>query len=208
MFDFLTGLAANPMDYKGNLERANYAVQDKLGKFLSSGQRIVTLRDQAKAFTSSQSSAAKAKAQALVLQGDSLLNGLRGVQTRAMSLLSQAADFRLKMDTDPFWKNIIASPLDNLGYETLKRAKAVFSEVTTLISSMYAINKEMDAHMRQVDAYASDVGSLSGVAQGKGIAGIGRVFSGLAEKQMTYFAVSGVAVALYWVYANRRRGGK
>lgn len=166
---FGSGSVLSGTSMRDTLDRASYAAQDKMGKFLSSGQRIVTLQDQARVFLKSDTAAARDRAAALVTQGDALRSSLGSLQTRAMSVLGQASDLRGKMDTDPFWKNVTQADWSSFGYETLSKAKAAAVQVGALAGSLYGLNKEMDSHMSQVDSYASDVGDLTGVAQGTGV---------------------------------------
>ena len=87
MFDF-AALAAASTNPKEALTRANFAVQDKLGKFMSLGSRVITIRDRAKG------SAATEKAQAL-------LDAITEIQTRALSVLGEAKTLQEKVAASP-----------------------------------------------------------------------------------------------------------
>jgi hypothetical protein len=134
MFDFVSTLtaSANPKDA---LVRANFAVQDKLGKFMSLGARVIALRDKSKADAGAFS------------RGNSLLNGITVIQTRALSVLGQATDLQEKLVVKNIW--------DIKGVD-----RALLAQAASIVKNLYAINADMDAHTKKVDAYASLVSGL------------------------------------------------
>lgn len=132
MFDFLTAVtaSANPKDA---ITRANFAVQDKLGKFMSLGNRVIVLRD-------------KAKTAEAIQKGNSLLNGIQTIQSRALLVLGEAKTLQEKLGS-------------NLSLESvLKFSKDDAAQAGGIVTKLYAINADMDAQTRKVDEYASEMG--------------------------------------------------
>lgn len=82
MFDFLA-TASQITNPKDALTRANFAVQDKLGKFMSSGSRILALRD-------------KTSNPLLIAKANELLHGITDIQTTAFSVMGEAKTLQEK----------------------------------------------------------------------------------------------------------------
>jgi len=160
------------MDYKDTLERSIYSLEEVMGKFLTTGAEIIRQRDQASGYLSVSDNVTKSKAQAVVAKATGLLANFKSIQLSGMDALSKANTLKTKMDTDPLWKNILSAPLDNFGYETLKQAKLMFGQVTSLAADLYTIQQRMGKHMTDVSNLQSDVVALDKFAQGKGIASL------------------------------------
>lgn len=83
MFDFLAA-ASNVAGPKDALDRARAAVENKLGKFMSSRARVIALRD---ATTNP----------ALVERANTLLREINEIQTNAFEVMGEAAEIKENM---------------------------------------------------------------------------------------------------------------
>lgn len=82
MFDFIT-TAASVTSPKDALDRANFAVQNKLAKFLASGSRVIALRD-------------KTANPMLHEKANALLEEISSIQTRAFGVMGEAKNLQDK----------------------------------------------------------------------------------------------------------------
>lgn len=158
------------MDYKAELDRAGFAVRDKVGKVLSSGSEIMTLRDRAAGYRGTSNGQVNQTAEAVVLKANGLLANYKAIEAESINVLGQAAAMRTKMETDPLWKTIEGGSYSNvLGWESLARAKDYIGQASGLTSNLLNVSRRADAHLSDVSALRSDVSSLESFAQGKGI---------------------------------------
>lgn len=87
MFDFLATATAATSP-KDALDRANFAVQDKLGKFMSLGSRVIVLRD--RATTGPQ-----------VEKANAILEGITATQARALAVMGEAKALQESLTATP-----------------------------------------------------------------------------------------------------------
>ncbi len=153
MFDLSTLLSAsNPKDA---LTRANFAVQDKLGKFMSLGNRVINLRD-------------RAKNAPQVETANTILEGIAATQARALSVLGEA-------------KALQDSMTNNVSISAAKSAVAVGQDLLSINAEMDALTSKADAFAAQVgDAPATKTGTfLEGVDPRFVLLGVGAAIMAL-----------------------------
>lgn len=127
MFDFLATATAvsSPKDA---LDRANFAVQDKLGKFMSLGSRVITLRDRTKNYEQ-------------VEKANKILEDISTTQARALAVMGEAKALQ---------ESLTASP-------TIAAAKSSISVAQDLLSinaEMDALMTRTNAYAVEVGALA------------------------------------------------------
>ena len=123
MFDFLA-TASNITGPKDALDRANFAVQNKLAKFLASGSRVIALRD-------------KTRAADLKEKGTDLLTEITAIQTRSFSVMGEAKILQDKM----------AAGFD---LADVKSGAGVAKELLEINAAMDAHMGKVDAYAREV----------------------------------------------------------
>lgn len=123
MFDFLATATAiaSPKDA---LERANFAVQNKLAKFLASGSRVIALRDKTTAFD-------------LKEKGDALLSEITAIQTRSFGVMGEAKTLQDKMAA-------------GINLADVKSGAGVAKELLEINAAMDAHMGKVDAYAREV----------------------------------------------------------
>lgn len=127
MFDFLaTATAASSP--KDALDRANFAVQDKLGKFMSLGSRVISLRDRTKNFEQ-------------VEKANKILEDISTTQTRALAVMGEAKALQ---------ESLTATPT----LAAVKSALGVSQDLLSINAEMDALMTRTNAYAVEVGALA------------------------------------------------------
>lgn len=132
MFDFLaTATAASSP--KDALDRANFAVQDKLGRFMSLGSRVIALRD--RATTGPQ-----------VEKANAILEGITTTQARALSVMGEAKALQESLTATP----TIAAAKSSIG--VAQDLLSINAEMDALMSRANAYAAEVGGAPAQAPA--------------------------------------------------------
>lgn len=196
------------MNYQDELDKAGFAVRDKVGKVLSSGAEIIALRERASGYRATKNPEVNATAEAVVTKANGLISNYKAIEGESLALLSQAAELRAKMETDPLWKSILSGNVSMFGWATATQAKDRIGQAMGLVQKLVALASRCDAHLKSVSALRGDVDSLESFAQGKGlrsaITGL-RGFAGDYMSMLKWVGVGAVAIAAVVYLPKPRR---
>lgn len=196
------------MSYQDDLDRAGFAVRDKVGKVLSSGSEIISLRDRASQFRATSNAQVNAQAEAVVSKATGLLNNYKKIEADSITQLGKANDLRAKMDTDPVWKSINSGNTANFGWELLTRVADYVGQAASVTQGLLAIAKRCDDHMTAVAGLRSDVSGLEDFAQGKGFKATVSSFGGFALSSFSslkWIGIGALAIAAIVYLPKPRR---
>lgn len=198
------------MNVKDLLERALYDYEAKVGAFMASGRELFDLRARAAHYFDSANGLVKSRSIAVADKVSGLLTDFQSIQGSALEAAKKAGEFKYKLDSDPLWRNIVASPWSNFGYETLKQARLIVGQITAVAADLSLVNKRMNRHLEALKAARADVAGLDDYAQGKGVAARADAFfnfSGSTVKSAAVIA-AGLAVLAYVLPAGIARAGR
>ena len=185
------------MNYQESLDRAGYAVRDKVGKVLSSGAEIMSLRDRASQFRSTKNPDVNARAEAVIAKANGLLGNYKTLEAESIMLLGEANAMRSRMDTDPLWQSILKGDTSVLGWSVLARAKDYIGEATSLTQRLASAAGRADDHLKAVGQLKKDEGSLEDFAQGKGFSlNLGKL-GGFAAEGLSTIKIAAVGVIAF-----------
>lgn len=210
------------IDYKDQLDRAGFALRDKVGQVLSSGSRIVSYRDRAAQYARASNPQVVTLANAVTAKAAGLLSNYRSIESDSLAATGRANTLRSKMDTDPTWKAILSNPstlLKSAGWSTVAFINAQLQEAATVIASLVSLGTRADQHLKAVNELGENVTDLEQFAQGRGltaklaaVSSFGSALGGLAGNYLSFakFAAVGVIAFFAWdiakpLLAGRRR---
>lgn len=198
------------IDYKDQLDRAGYAVRDKVGQVLSSGSRIVAYRDRAAQYATAADSKVVSLASSVIAKANGLLSNYKSIEAEALNSTGRANGLRAKMETDPTWKAIRTNPtalLASAGWNTVTVVNKYISDAMNVISDLSSLATRSDAHLKAVADLSSNVDDLDNFAQGKGlsaklaaVSSFGGTVAGLAGNYLSFAKYAAVAVGLFFVW--------
>jgi hypothetical protein len=188
VLDIVKSIVGNATDPKAALDAALFGIQNELGKFLSSGNEILTVKNKADAYLKAPDSAVKIKAQEVSTKAGGLLSNLKSIQGSALNTINEANTTRNRMESDPLWKGLYLGNFDwsSLGYETAQKLKLAIGQVSGVIGDLSHLVSQMEDHLSDVADLKSDMTDLDNLAQGKGIANtagsiLGKLGAGVSQ---------------------------
>ncbi len=188
------------MNYQDQLDRAGFALRNKVGKVLSSGSEIMTARDRAAGYRGTSNAQVNATAEAVFAKASGLLTQYRSIESESVTVLSQAAALRVKMETDPVWKSVTAGNYESLGWATLARAKDYIGEVTGLLGRLASLAARCDAHLKAVSDLQGDLSSLESFAQGRGFRATAQTALGIGSQYLSVAKFGAIAIAGFFAW--------
>ncbi len=198
------------INYKDDLDRAGYALRDKVGQVLSSGSKILALRDRAAQYSGSTDANVVTTSNAVVSKANGLLNNYKGIENDSANLSIQANNLRAKMDTDATWQSILTDPaalLASAGWGTVAVVNSYINDAVTVISGLESLTTRANEHLNSVNQLGSDISDLDSLAQGRGITAnlaklrdAGGAIIGLGNNYLTFAKYAAIAVALFFVW--------
>ena len=198
------------IDYKDQLDRAGYALRDKVGQVLSSGSRIVSYRDRAAQYAKSANPKVVALANAVTARASGLLGNYRSIESDSVATTERANTLRAKMDTDPTWKAILTNPtslLSTAGWSTVAFINSQIQEAGTVIAKLVSLGSRADQHMKSVDELSENVTDLDQFAQGRGlsaklaaVSSFGSAIGGLAGNYIGFAKIAAVGIMAFFVW--------
>lgn len=189
------------MDYKAELDRASFALRDKVGKVLSSGSEIIALKDRAAYYRATNNAQVNGMAEAVVSKAGGLLTNYKSIEANSITVLGEANAMRTKMETDPLWKAIQAGNYGNvLGWESLARAKDAMGQAAGLISRAASLSKRAQDHLDAVADLRDDENELENFAQGKGIRSVVSGALSFGSNYLSFAKYAAIGVGLFFVW--------
>jgi len=202
------------INYRDQLDRAGFALRDKVGQVLSSGSRIVSYRDRADNYTRGANPQVVSLANAVTAKASGLLANYRSIESESLTATGNANDLRAKMDTDPTWKAILNNPsalLATAGWNTVAIVNKYIQDAGTVAASLISLGSRSDQHLKAVSDLGENVTDLEQFAQGRGlsaklaaVSSFGSAIGGLAGNYLSFakFAAVGVIAFFAWDIAK------
>jgi hypothetical protein len=198
------------IDYKDQLDRAGYALRDKVGQVLSSGSRIVSYRDRAAQYAKSGTPQVVTLANAVTAKANGLLANYRAIESDSLTATGNANALRAKMETDPTWKAILNNPtalLSSAGWGTIAFINKQIQDAGTVVASLASLTSRSNSHLEAVSELGDNVRDLENFAQGKGlsaklaaVSSFGSGVANFANNYLTFAKYAAIAVGVFFVW--------
>lgn len=193
-------------DYSDLITQAQFSVEDKIGKVLSSGAQILAIKSRASNFLNTSNTTVNSQAAAIVAKCNGLVSNLQQIQSDSATLGQQATAMLAQIQSDPTWQAIQTNPsfMDIAGFAVKAVANNNIGQATSLAQQLSGLSSRADDHLAQVDQLNSDEQSMEDYAQGKGfaatVASLGGSVAGVATDYMSMIKYGAIAVGLFFVW--------
>jgi hypothetical protein len=193
-------------NYGEQITVAQFAVEDKIGKVLSSGAQILAVKQRATNFLNTSNKTVNDQAAAIVAKCNGLISNLNQIQADSVTLGQQANALLAQIQTDPTWQAIQNSPsfMDYAGFAVKAVANNNIGQATSLAQQLTGLAARADDHLSQVDQLNSDEQSMENYAQGKGfaatVASLGGSVAGVATDYMSMIKYVAIAAGAFFVW--------
>ncbi|HXT00356.1 MAG TPA: hypothetical protein VN915_06750 [Elusimicrobiota bacterium] len=194
------------IDYSDQITQAQFAVEDKIGKVMSSGAQILAIKQRASNFLSTSNKTVNDQAAAIVAKCNGLISNLNQIQGDAATLGQKANAMLAQIQSDPTWQAIQNSPsfFDYAGFAVKAVANNNIGQATSLAQQLSGLASRADAHLQQVDELSGDESNMEDYAQGKGfaatVASLGGSVSGAVTSYTGMIKYGAIAVGLFFVW--------
>lgn len=183
-------------EFKEQLDKAQRQVEEKVGQFLITGQKLTDLKIRAQAQENSNKPEVRSRAVSIVAKANALLNNYNAIKSQAMTYVQSSVDLKNQIQADPIFN--FAEPL-KMGTRIIEAFNKYKSQVGQFLSQSAQMSARLVNHIKETDKLAGDVSSLESYAQGKGWAMLENVGSAYMGLSRTALIVAGVGLTAYFL---------
>lgn len=201
------------LNYADSITQAKFAVQDKIGKVLSSGSQLLAIKARAANFLNTTNPSVNEQAAAITAKANGLVSNLEQIQADALRLGGQSNAILAEIQSDPTWQAIQTNPsfMSYAGYAVKAAAENKIGQASAIAQQLAGVAARADEHLKQVSRLAADQVDVENFAQGKGISAklssVGGFFGGVLEKETTILSAGAVLIGgfMLWQFAAPER---
>lgn len=196
-WDAVTGAISSGFKkkFKEQLDSAQAKLEDKIGTFLTTNQKIMSLKSRADVQKDSNNPQVASQAQAVSAKASGLLNQYANIKNNAITLINKLMSLKTQLATDPALQ--FENPL-NMGSRVVQLFNNYKDSLGQTIAQSADMLSQINRHISDTNRLQSDVDNLESFAQGKGLKatfqGIGSGLATNALKPVVTIATVGLLV--------------
>lgn len=190
------------MDYKIELEKAQFKLQAKLADFLRTGNTLYDIKSRIKPYLSVGNAQVESTARALDAQADGYLTNFRAMQAEGTTLIDRATKLKARLDATMVSVDGVP-PSQNVLGTAFSFLTSNLGETAKLAADLGSIALRMDGLTGKVNDLSEAVDDMSGLASGQGFsARLSSVLSGTGEtlQKTVYIAAVGAIIIFLGPY--------
>jgi hypothetical protein len=196
----LSGLGDySPSAITGFIDRIIADQKARVGRFFTYQSVLIGLRDRALAIKATDSRGTQ-----LVARIDAALKAQTAYEAAGMKLLTDAANIK----SQPIIQLLLNKNINYslISAEQVQRGDQLIGSLSNMLTQSAALNKNVDAHEKTVNAIKSDVARIEGELSGRStILGTAQKILGVPVSMMKYGAIiAAVAAAIYFIPRGKR----
>lgn len=187
------------------LTNAQLQLENRVGQFLTTGQRVADAKTRADALRNATNQTVKDRAVTLSNTASALLDTYGSLKTDATALINKMVDLKNQVNANP--DQFAQTNQESYGWRVMDVLTQNKNAVLQAASDSVTFIRRLDSYTDQVTALENDVTNLYNISQGKGVSGVLNTLGGTLQSNYTNTMILGGLTVIAVVYAYRKAGG-